>query len=467
MFRKNIRRQPQPSDAKKVLQRNGFLDVFAEEDVGCGKSGEIWVKSPKKRRKSMKLKEMFKRFWTLDVHSHKGFTLVELIIVIAILAILSSVAVVGYSSYIKKANMQADMTLAAEIENALILAMYSDSLTAGDYVVIHFGKNAEYGNAKDNNANTIYAAMEAAYGSGWESALQLKWNGWGDQMPPLGAEDLQYVNSSTFNTDEETLGNLLDDVQHVVGVFGGAIGNGELDLGSSLKGYLENAGISTDKSNYQEISNATVMYVAGKMDTYLKGEGAKTAFAEDWANYENGGIPTFAMLNDAFAQTSAKFAFVEGLANYVDGVKGTSYNAMLQTESDSATDKASILTAMNTVFAAIAQNNPYEYYAYVGITFPDGYEEDPSIADVKTTRAYADAMAFAAYMQGIASSADSLMENTDLTNKNYYNDGAVLNYVTNYVSIGQAMLDMNVDTSKGAFIIYFDGLNVTCVPLDY
>ena len=51
-----------------------------------------------------------------------GFTLVELIIVIAILAILSSVAVAGYSSYIKKANNSAVETWLNNISTAATLA---------------------------------------------------------------------------------------------------------------------------------------------------------------------------------------------------------------------------------------------------------------------------------------------------------------------------------------------------------
>ena len=59
----------------------------------------------------MKLKNMWKRFWTLDVHNHEGFTLVELIIVIAILAILSTGAIAGYSAYVESANKTADKAL--------------------------------------------------------------------------------------------------------------------------------------------------------------------------------------------------------------------------------------------------------------------------------------------------------------------------------------------------------------------
>lgn len=51
-----------------------------------------------------------------------GFTLVELIIVIAILAILSSVAVAGYSSYIKRANNSAVLSELNNISTAAALA---------------------------------------------------------------------------------------------------------------------------------------------------------------------------------------------------------------------------------------------------------------------------------------------------------------------------------------------------------
>ncbi len=51
-----------------------------------------------------------------------GFTLVELIIVIAILAILSSVAVAGYSSYIKKANDSAVNTYLSNLSQHIVLA---------------------------------------------------------------------------------------------------------------------------------------------------------------------------------------------------------------------------------------------------------------------------------------------------------------------------------------------------------
>ena len=80
----------------------------------------------------MKLKENLKRFWTLDVHNHEGFTLVELIIVIAILAILSTGAIAGYSAYIERANKTADKALVSEIVNVLTMYAYANGIGEGD-----------------------------------------------------------------------------------------------------------------------------------------------------------------------------------------------------------------------------------------------------------------------------------------------------------------------------------------------
>ena len=53
-------------------------------------------------------------------HSKKGFTLVELLVVIAILAILATVSVVGYTSFIAKANLSNDQATITMINKVLM-----------------------------------------------------------------------------------------------------------------------------------------------------------------------------------------------------------------------------------------------------------------------------------------------------------------------------------------------------------
>ena len=68
------------------------------------------------------MKKKLKRFFALRRNADGGFTLVELIVVIAILAILAGVAVPAYNGYIKKANQAADETLLASLNTAYTAA---------------------------------------------------------------------------------------------------------------------------------------------------------------------------------------------------------------------------------------------------------------------------------------------------------------------------------------------------------
>lgn len=59
-----------------------------------------------------------------------GFTLVELIVVIAILAILAGIAIPVYSGYIAKAQEAADMQVLDSVKTAAVFAVMSDDPNA-------------------------------------------------------------------------------------------------------------------------------------------------------------------------------------------------------------------------------------------------------------------------------------------------------------------------------------------------
>ena len=80
----------------------------------------------------MNLKKKIREFFTLTRTGNGGFTLVELIVVIAILAILAGVAVPIYSGYIKKAEQAGDQQLMGALNTAFSAAAIENGKTVAE-----------------------------------------------------------------------------------------------------------------------------------------------------------------------------------------------------------------------------------------------------------------------------------------------------------------------------------------------
>ena len=106
----------------------------------------------------------------------KGFTLVELLVVIAILAILATVSVVGYTSFINSANDSVAQQELTQIRNYMIAQDYNDdkfSITSDNGLVFVSGTTlADYvgedkaialeGTATLNGTTVTYEIKDAA-----------------------------------------------------------------------------------------------------------------------------------------------------------------------------------------------------------------------------------------------------------------------------------------------------------------
>ena len=299
----------------------------------------------------MKLREKMKRFWTLDVHNHEGFTLVELIIVIAILAILSTGAIAGYSAYVERANKTADKALVAEIENALMLAYYSGEITESGYVILSMDTAAE------TSDDAIEAALLAAYGNLDGLKLKYKWD---------ATNAIIYLDSN-FSGKESVL---LGEVEELTGALGLAI-KGGLNLGDFGEA-LGNYGLNKD-SDATAISNAAVLYVAEK--TAGKGDAVQSTLEKHVMNIGQTGSVGF--VNSSFPELSkdvgdvaalaAIYAVAEGFAQYcgADAVKDFHEAADFTLEKGETMDTTKALTELGAAFQVLETKYGANFSGYL------------------------------------------------------------------------------------------------------
>lgn len=220
-----------------------------------------------------------------------GFTLVELIVVIAIIGILAGVGTVGYGGYIKRTNEGLDETLYKNIIYAGEIGKYENP-----------GAFARVTVTKDNNATVssdhgekdekiVEQWLVNAFGSDWATSVKYRTSKYADDsnyntiILPIQERELtddqkkllDDFRKSNLNGREVELANTCDGISNL---FTNWLNDGDLSTWMPQADYTNMISDLTSKlgraPTNKEIANATILYVASKAgsmnnDEFLNG----------------------------------------------------------------------------------------------------------------------------------------------------------------------------------------------------
>ena len=296
-----------------------------------------------------------------------GFTLVELIVVIAIMAILAGVAVPVYSGYIEKAEKAGDLQLLGAVNSAFSAACFENGATDMSKVDASITLGGSEGSKTIQSVSASADGLDGAnvpasftkYFAGNESSAfkvieELKFEngvfkdkndvvntkypqGAGMTDGEIDAAVGKHNNSNNVGKEQELAGS----VENLSGLLAD-----ELDGGLNLEAYMseddyaafkEKYGI-TDDSSSEEIANATVMYVAGEMNGVT---------AQDIYNLTGGNLSNIEAISKEYGTiptAALMYGVVTGYAN--SGNASADFLAAYETPPTGISDVSALVSKM-------------------------------------------------------------------------------------------------------------------------
>ena len=377
----------------------------------------------------MDLKKKIKGFFTLTRNRTGGFTLVELIVVVAILAILAGVGIPAYSGYVKKANMQADMTLVNDIEHALTLAGYSGTFNEGEggYIILSVDGIV---NADEIAGSNLEKALIAAFGTGYADTLKLAYAGWNSSglFDDLYGEMAMYVAQSSYMTGNR-VDALLGDVEKMTQMAGSLV-----EVLSAGSGFLSNTTLSTMFSNADgcAIDATAAKYGITKSENETWEQWAdkipenKTAYSNllvlTAADETEKSILTTGHEN-AYEMSGATGMILEFSSFYAFAATNPEFSAVLDTYLDQLNDGTTVTDASTGKIWYNSLKAEADHY---------GYSDSTKYTDEQKEL---DQLAFMSIMSGLGNPTDEQAANiaTDLSNANLFTDGIINNMYNEYL----------------------------------
>ena len=299
-----------------------------------------------------------------------GFTLVELIVVIAIIGILAGVGTVGYGGYIKRTNEGLDETLYKNIIYAGEIGKYENPGVTGRVIVTKTDAHVEAVGAS-GNATVVEKWLSNAFGDNWATTVKYHTDKYANgtygtialpaQSVDLNDErkaDLEKFTQSNLNEHELELANTANNLSKLfntafladagtpaeaVDKLAAYMGGADSPEFAQFKEYLKTKTGEDDfnKLNKTQIANATVLYVASKANGMTAADVLNT-FNSNGGNNIDGVIDKYKMLPTA----ALMYGTMVGYANSTKCDPEGSFKTKMQTPPTGISQVMDLFTEM-------------------------------------------------------------------------------------------------------------------------